>query len=159
MFTISRALEAPRALVWKAHTDCKHLMHWSGPKGFKMRHCKIDLRPGGIHRYCLTAPDGRAMWGRVVYREITEPERLAFIQSFSDERDGIARHPMSPSWPLQMLSELTFTEAGGKTTLAVRWTPFEATAEEIAAFSAGTIGMNQGWTGTFERLAGYLATL
>ncbi len=98
------------------------------------------------------------MRGRVVYREIIEPERLAFIQSFSDERGGIARHPMSPSWPLQMLSELTLTEAGGKTTHTVRWTPFEATVEEIAAFSAGKIGMNLGWTGTLEQLAGYLAT-
>ena len=43
-FTITRTFDAPRGLVWKAHTECEHLKHWWGPKGFTMSSCKVDLR-------------------------------------------------------------------------------------------------------------------
>ena len=36
-FVITRVFDAPRDLVWKAFTDCEHLKHWWGPKGFKDR--------------------------------------------------------------------------------------------------------------------------
>jgi hypothetical protein len=35
------------------------------------------------------------MWGKFVFREITPPERMVFIDSFSDEAGGITRHPGS----------------------------------------------------------------
>ncbi|MFO1187810.1 MAG: SRPBCC domain-containing protein [Alphaproteobacteria bacterium] len=157
VFTISRTFDAPRALVWKAHTDCRHLMHWWGPKGFAMRHCKIDLRPGGMLHYGLRGPDGSDIWGRIVYRAIKEPERLEFITSFSDEKGGITRHPMNAKWPLQTLAVVVFTEAGGKTRIDLTWTPHEATVEEIVAFAAGKPSMTQGWTGTMDQLAEHLA--
>jgi uncharacterized protein YndB with AHSA1/START domain len=31
---ITREFDAPRDLVFKAWTDCEHLIHWWGPKGF-----------------------------------------------------------------------------------------------------------------------------
>lgn len=157
VFTISRTFDAPRALVWKAHTDGKHLMHWWGPKGFVMRHCRIDLRPGGMLHYGLRGPDGRDMWGRLVYRAVKEPERLEFIVSFSDEKGGVTRHPMSAKWPLQTLAVVVFTEAGGKTRIDLTWTPYEAMADEIATFAASKPGMTQGWTGTMDQLAKHLA--
>lgn len=157
VFTISRIFDAPRALVWKAHTDCKHLMHWWGPKGFAMRHCRLDLRPGGMFHYALRGPDGIDMWGRLVYRTISEPERLEFIVSFSDEKGGITRHPMSAKWPLQTLAIVTFAEIGSRTRIDLTWTPYEATADEMEAFASGKPGMTQGWTGTMDQLAEYLA--
>src|ERR1041385_1556257 len=73
-FVISRVFDAPRDLVWKAFTECEHLMHWWGPKGFKMVSCKMDFRPGGIFHYCLESPDGQKMWGKFIYREIKAPD-------------------------------------------------------------------------------------
>lgn len=56
----------------------------------------MDLRPGGIFHYGLTAPDGKTtMWGRFVYREVVEPSRLIFVVSFSDANGGVTRHPMA----------------------------------------------------------------
>lgn len=156
-FVISRTFDAPRELVWKAHTECAHLMHWWGPKGFKMRLCKLDLRPGGTFHYCLRGPDGSDMWGKFVYREIVAPERLVFISSFSDEHAGVVHHPMAPTWPLETLSTLTFSEHDGKTTLTVHWTPHNATEEQRKTFEAGRDSMRQGWTGTLDQLAAYLA--
>lgn len=64
---------------------------------------------------------------------------------------------MSPTWPLEMLSTFTFAECEGKTTLTVRWVPINATESEHKTFEDGMAGMKQGWTGTLDQLADYLA--
>lgn len=158
-FEITRTFDAPRELVWKAHTECKHLMQWWGPKDFTVRSCKIDLRPGGKFLYCLHSPEGQEMWGRFIFREIIAPERLVYIVSFSDENGGLSRHPMSPSWPMEILSVVSFTEKGGKTTLKIQWEAHSATEEERTAFEEGRDSMQQGWTGTLDRLADCLAKI
>ncbi len=156
-FVISRVFDAPRDLVWKAFTDPEHMRHWWGPKGFSVIASKMDLRPGGGYHYGLKAPDGAAIWGKMVYREIVAPERIVLINSFSDEAGGTTRHPMTPTWPLEMLSTFTFEEQpGGKTKVTVRWSPHDATDEERKTFDTSHASMNQGWTGTFDQLANYL---
>lgn len=156
-FVISRTFDAPRDLVFRAWTEREHLSQWWGPKDFEVFSCTNDLRPGGMMHYGMRMPDGGAMWGKWLYREIVPPERLVFINAFSDEQGGLGRHPLAPEWPQQMLSTITFTETGGKTTVTVHWTAFEATEEERATFDAGHASMQQGWTGTFDRFRGYLA--
>jgi uncharacterized protein YndB with AHSA1/START domain len=79
------------------------------------------------------------------------------VNSFSDAESGITRHPFSPRWPLEMLTTTTLTERDGKTTVTIEWSPLNATPEEIKTFDAGRAGMQQGWGGTFEQLAAYLA--
>jgi uncharacterized protein YndB with AHSA1/START domain len=118
----------------------------------------MDLRVGGTYLYGMETPDGKVMWGKFVYREITPPERLVFINSFSDEAGGLTRHPMAPTWPLQMLSTFTFEEQpGGKSKFTVRWSPYEATEEERQTFDAGHASMQGGWGGTMDQLEAYLA--
>ena len=99
-FVISRVFDAPRDLVWKAFTEPERMKEWWGPKGFTVIASKMDFRPGGTYHYGMKAPDGSAMWGKFVYREIVPPERMVFINSFSDEAGGITRHPMHLAWPL-----------------------------------------------------------
>lgn len=110
-----------------------------------------------FYLYGMQNPDGQIMWGRMIYREITPPERLVFINSFSDEAGGLSRHPLAPQWPLQMLSIFSFEEEpGGKTRFTVHWSPYEATAEEQAVFDAGHASMTMGWSGTLEKLETYV---
>jgi uncharacterized protein YndB with AHSA1/START domain len=156
-FVISRVLDTPRDLVWKAFTQVEHMKQWWGPKGFTVTHAEMDLRPGGTYHYALKSPDDAVMWGKFVFREIAPPERLVFISSFSDEKRGVTRHPMAPAWPLHMLTTVNFEIVGGKTRFTVRWAPYEATAEELQAFEAGRPSMTQGWSGTLEQFAAYLA--
>ena len=92
-----------------------------------------------------------------VYREIVAPERIVLVNSFSDEDGGLTRHPFSPTWPLQMLSTCTLTERDGKTTVTIEWAPLDPTDEERQTFEKSRDGMKQGWSGTFEQLAAYLA--
>lgn len=158
-FVISREFAVSRDVMFQVWSDCRHLRHWFGPKGFPMLHCKNDLRPGGLMLYCLQAPDGTEFWGRWVYREIAPPDRLVFITSFSDAAGGVTRHPWSEEWPLHTLSTVLFTEHAGKTMVTVRWTAYEATPAETQAFADGADSMQQGWSGTFEQLEAYLAQL
>ncbi len=156
-FVITRVFDAPRDLVWKAFTEPKRLKEWWGPKGVTIIESKMDLRPGGSYHYAMRTPDGNTMWGKFVYREITPPSRMVFVNSFSDEAGGVTRHPMAPNWPLEMLSTFLFEEESGKTRFTVRWSPLNATEEERATFAAGHASMHQGWGGTLDKLAAYLA--
>ncbi len=158
-FVISRVFDAPRDRVWKSWTEVECLKQWWGPAGFKVHTAKLDLRPGGTFHYGMKAPDGSDIWGRFTYREIKAPERLVFLNAFSDPKGGLTRHPWSESWPLQMLSTITFEEQGGKTKVTVEWLPYESTEAERKTFEEGRDSMKQGWTGTLDQLAGYLANL
>src|SRR4051812_20264057 len=142
-FVISRVFDAPRELLWKCVTDPERMKQWWGPKGFTVLVSKMDLRPGGTYLYGMRTPDGKDMWGRMVYREIVPPEKIVFINSFSDENGGLTRHPISPTWPIELLSVFTFEEQpGGKTKFTVRWSPYNPTAEEQATFDNGHASMN-----------------
>jgi len=100
------------------------------------------------------------MWAKFVYREVVAPELLVWEHSFSDEAGGLTRHPLSPTWPLNLLTRVTFDEAtGGKTKLTLRWTPLDATEEEQKTFAAAHDIMQGGWTGTFDQLGDYLARI
>ena len=109
-----------RALVWKTSTERERLMQRFGPKGFTMRAATPDFRPGGVFHYGLRSPDGTDMWGKFVYRQIVAPKRFVLANAFSDEQGGMTRHPMSPAWPLEMLSTTTLAEQNGQTTVTMR---------------------------------------
>lgn len=156
-FVISRTFNAPLKRVWKAWTDPEQMAKWWGPKGFKATVKMLDLKPGGIFHYSLSSPQGQEMWGRFVFREIVPDKRLVFINSFSDPEGGMTRHPLHEDWPLQLTSTIIFAETDGKTTVTVRWAPYEASETERATFEAGRDSMQGGWTGTFDQLENYLA--
>jgi uncharacterized protein YndB with AHSA1/START domain len=157
-FLISRTFDVPRDLVWKAFTDPDRMPRWFTPKGFTSKAIKTDVRPGGMYHYCMRSADGTEMWGKAVYRELSAPNRLVWVTSFSDPQGGLTRHPMAPNWPLEMLTTVTLTENGGKTTVTVQWLPINPTDEERTTFDTSHQAMKQGWTGTFDQLEEYLAT-
>lgn len=157
-FVIARVFNAPRELVWKSWTEPERLKQWWGPKGFTVHTCKVDLRLGGVFHYGMKAPDGNEIWGRFTYREIKAPERLVFIVSFSDPKGGMTRHPWNANWPLETLSTVIFEAQGGKTKVTVRWIPHTTATEiERKTFEEGRDSMKQGWTGTLDQFADYLA--
>ena len=158
-FILTRTFDAPRDLVFDAWTKAEHLKRWFGPKGVTIPECSLDLRPGGVFHYCMQMPDGSRMWGKWIFREITRPEWLVCVVSFSDEAGGETRHPFAADWPMHTLSTVTFAEQGGKTVVTVAWRPLDATEAERRAFAAGRSGMQQGWGGTMDQLTAYLATL
>jgi uncharacterized protein YndB with AHSA1/START domain len=105
----------------------------------------------------MKMPNGLAMWRKFVYRELVAPERLVFVNSFTDDTGKIIRSPFSVTWPLEILNTLTLAERGGKTTLDLRGGPINATEEERKTFEDFFGSMEEGFGGTFEQLASYLA--
>lgn len=94
-FIISEKLPVSAEKMFALWTNPDHLSHWFGPAGVKIVRHSMDLRVGGIYHFCLQTPDGQLMWGKWIFREIDAPRRLVWIHSFSDERGGLTRHPLS----------------------------------------------------------------
>jgi uncharacterized protein YndB with AHSA1/START domain len=157
-FTISRVLNAPRDLVWKAWTEAEALEEWWGPKGCAIEIEELDVKPGGTFHYSMRMPNGCVMWGIFVYREVVKPERIVFVNSFSNEEGGITRAPFSETWPKEILNVVTFTEADGKTVMDLRGHPINVSAEEQAFFESMFGSLQRGFGGTFEQLDAYLAS-
>ena len=134
------------------------MKEWFGPKGSTVVVSKMDLRVGGTYHGALRAGDGLVMWAKLVYREVVPPLRLVWEHSFSDEAGGLTRHPLNPTWPLKLLTTVTFEDLGsGKTKLTLRWSPLDASEEEQKTFDAAHEGCRAGWSGSFEQLEAYLA--
>ena len=138
---ITRVFDAPPHLVFKAWTEPERLVRWWGPRGFSTPSCKMDVRPGGAFRLCMRSPEGTNHWLQGVYREIVEPERVAFTWAWEDE-DGQPGH--------ETLVTVNFVEQGGKTRLVVHQAVFESVTARDSH--------EEGWTSCMERLAEYLAT-
>jgi uncharacterized protein YndB with AHSA1/START domain len=156
-FVITWTFAASRDAVFRAWTQRERLMQWFGPKGLTMVKADIDLRPGGLFHYGLQTPDGHEMWGKWVFREITAPEQIAFMASFSDAAGGVTRHPLSATWPLEMLSIVTFAQQDEGTLLILRAVPHGASEIESQTFASAHDGMQKGWAGTLHQLDAYLA--
>jgi uncharacterized protein YndB with AHSA1/START domain len=156
---ITRVFDAPRELVFKAWSEAGRLAQWWGPKGCNIEVISLEFRPGGVFHYCMSMPDGGEMWGKFIYHEIVEPETIVFVSSFSDREGKITRAPFSPSWPLEVLNNLTLNEKDGKTTLTLSGGPINATQEETKTFASFVGSMQQGFGGTFDQLAEYLAKM
>jgi len=157
-FVVSRIFDTPRELVFKAFTEPERMKQWWGPKGFKVVAQSMDLRPGGMYHFELRAADGNTMWARFVYREIAAPERIVYVNSFSDKKGGLTRHPMSLDWPLEMLTTLLFEDVGeGRTKLTVTSIAINESDDERATFDAAHPSLTQGWTGQLDKLDVYLA--
>ncbi len=142
--TITRLFDAPRALVFKAWTDPKHLAQWWGPQGYTNPVCTLDVRPGGALYIEMTGPDGIAIPNRGIFREVVEPERLVFTTRVFEDEAGNPR--------LEVLNTITFTEVGDKTRLTMHALVLIAAPEVSEALG----GMEQGWNESLDRLTDVL---
>jgi len=156
-FTLTRTFNAPRALVFKAFAEAERLAKWWGPTGFDIHVSKLEFRPGGIFHYKMAGQDGNDMWGRFTYREIIEPERIVWINAFSNPEGDLVRAPFGMAIPLEILNTITLEEQSGKTVLHLRSVPINATPEEQATFDGMFESMEMGYGGTFDQLEAHLA--
>jgi uncharacterized protein YndB with AHSA1/START domain len=158
-FEMTRVFKVTRNRIWKAWSEADQLKHWWGPKGCSIEISRLEFRLGGFFHYAMKFKGAPTMWGRFNYRQIVVPERIVWLNSFSNERCGIARAPFSELCPLEIENTVAFTERAGTTTVALRAEPFGETAEERKFFdelrSSGSL--EQGYGGTFEQLAEHVA--
>jgi uncharacterized protein YndB with AHSA1/START domain len=141
--TYERTFDAPRELVWEAHTDPELIPRWWGQHGTTTTVAEMDVRPGGKWRYVSSAPDRDdiAFYGE--YLEVTPPERLKWTFMFDVEGVG----------PMGGPETITFEDLGGRTLM--RAVSHMGTPEVIE--EALATGMTGGAIETWDRLEALLA--
>jgi uncharacterized protein YndB with AHSA1/START domain len=104
---ITREFDAPRHLVYRAWTTPELVKRWwSGQRG-EVISAEIDLRVGGMWRWVMVAHGGFEVAFHGEYRELVPDERIVTTEVYEGMPEGEA------------LNTLTFTEEGGRTTLAL----------------------------------------
>lgn len=140
--TIVRIIDAPREKVWKAWTEFDQLKQWWGqPKGATMPYAKLDFRLGGSFHYQVLLPDGTKIWGKKIYREIVENEKLFFDDCFADEEGNAV---ITKDTPLMHVSA-TFEAQGDKTKLTLIHSGITGDLHTIDQYK-------EGWSQCLDRL-------
>ncbi|GGH20151.1 ATPase [Paenibacillus segetis] len=153
---LEREFNAPRELVFQAFTQAEHLKQWWGPRGWTIPVCHVDFREGGVWHYCMKCEDknlgefyGMESWGKAVYHEIVVPEKIVYVDYFSDAEGNVAE-----DMP-QTLVTLTFVETDTGTKIINRGE--YATPEGLKQVM--DMGMLQGITETWDRLVEHLESI
>jgi uncharacterized protein YndB with AHSA1/START domain len=140
---MSRVFNAPRELVFRAHTDPDLVSRWWGQRGSTTIVDTMDVKPGGAWRFVQKTPDGTEYGFRGEYREVVPPERLTWTFEF----EGMPGHIL--------VETMTFTETDGKTTLT-SVSVFDTKEDRDGMLASG---MEGGAAESLDRLEELLATL
>lgn len=156
-----REFKAPRQLVFDAWTQVNHLNNWMFPMpGCQCDFVSANIVSGGDSLHKITMPNGQEMWLFTKYEEVLPPERLVFLQYFSNEQGDILPMPHMANWPKDMLATLHFEEiAQDRTKLSFLWEPRNATAEEISVFESTRSDHEKGWGAGMAQLQIYIEAL
>ena len=128
---VTRVVNAPRRLVFAAWTEPRHLQRWlTGPEGWTMPVCEIDLRPGGRWRYVYRKASGKEMTLTGSVLEVVPPERFVTTESWG------------PEWP-DTVNTLVLTESEGRTRIALTITYVSKEARDAALDTGAMDGMNR----------------
>jgi len=141
---MTRAFDAPRQLVYDAHTKPELVRQWLlGPPGWTMPVCEMDVRVGGTYRWVWKSErDGTTMGMGGVYREVKAPERIVNTEKFDE------------AWyPGEATNTLVLVERGGRTTLTQTMRYESREAREAVVKS----GMEKGVAASYDRLEDVLA--
>lgn len=106
-FTLTRTLDAPVELVWRAWTDESELAQWLHPFGVTTDAVSFDVRPGGTYAYTMTNTEtGEEYPTGGTFLEVVPHERLVFTWA----------EPGAPA-DIAPVITLTFTAQGDATEL------------------------------------------
>lgn len=136
---LTRAFNAPAALVFDAMTRPEHVKRWWGCGAMTLPVCEIDLCVGGAWRYVLQTPDGQQFPFKGEYREIDPPGRWAHTQIYDVE----------PFSAFEALVTVELEEKDGKTLMK------ETILHQSVEGRDGHLqsGMEDGAASTLDRLA------
>jgi len=140
---ISCEFDAPRDLVFRAHTDPELLVQWLGPRDLTLTVERYEARDGGRWRYVHTDSVGNSYGFHGVFHGDPSPD--AIVQTF--EFEGTPGHVKLDATTLQQRGDRTL----------VRTVSAFPSVEDRDAMIAS--GMERGTHDSAERLAELLATL
>lgn len=147
---VTRSFKAPRALVYRAHTEPELVRRWMlGPPGWSMPVCEMDVRVGGKYRWrWRNDEDGNEFGFFGEFREVQPPAKIVHTESYDPGTVGGEMPTGSAA-----LVTATFTEEDGVTTLT-SLIDFGSKEARDGALSTGmTDGMEQSYR-LLEKLIG-----
>jgi uncharacterized protein YndB with AHSA1/START domain len=100
---LTRVIDAPRELVFKAYTDPKAIPQFWGPRKYTTRVDKLDVRPGGQWRYIQVDEEGNESAFHGEYSEVKAPEKLVHTFIYEPMPEHVATE------------HVTFEDHGNKT--------------------------------------------
>ena len=133
---VTREFDAPRDLLFRAHTDPELLVRWLGPRTLTMTIDHFDVRAGGTWRYISRDADGNEFGFHGVFHGTPSPDGV--VQTF--EFEGMPGHVS--------LQTLAFEEHGGKTLLRQN-AVFQSVEDRDGMLQSG---MAEGVNDSMERL-------
>ncbi len=138
---VTRKFNAPRQLVWDAHTKPELMQKWMlGPPGWTMPVCEMDLRAGGAYSWRWRSDeDGKEFGFYGKFIEVDPPSRLVHEETYDPGDIGGA---MSSE---QSIITTEFVESGGVTTLIVTMRFASKEARDGAVSTGMTDGMEMGY--------------
>lgn len=154
-FKIIREFNAPKEDVFNAFATEEALNQWWGPAETNNSAISLDFRPGGTFHFKMEK-DGHVNYARFLFEKIEPHDLLEFFNSFTDEQGNVIAAPFDITLPKSIFYSLLFTDSNDVTTLTLTATPVDASPSEIDGFEVISEGMQQGFTGTFDKLARYL---
>jgi uncharacterized protein YndB with AHSA1/START domain len=131
---ITRTFNASRQAVWDAWTKPDHFTQWYSPEHFTIPICELDVKPEGKIRIDMKGPDGTIYPSSGVFKEVTQPERLAFTNSPLDNAGNKL---------FEVLHSLTLTENEGKTVLSLTSQVLSAGPEAGPYLAGMEVGLNE----------------
>jgi uncharacterized protein YndB with AHSA1/START domain len=144
--TISRTFDAPRALVYQAWTEARHVANWFAPDIFEVPECTWDAVPGGT-LYLVMEGMGARFPMSGVFQEVVPQEKLVFTAATMFDEDGVPA--------IENITTVTFADAAGKTAVTV----YQAVTKAGPGSEFPLAGMDEGWKQTIAKLEGYVASL
>lgn len=142
---ITRLIDGPRELVWRAHHDPELMKRWLlGPDGWRMTVCEVDPTVGGRYRYAWAPEEGIegapfGFDGETLL--VDEPRRVVTTEHMTDT-----------DFP-STLNDLSLQEEDGATLITVLIEyPDKETRDMVLA-----TGMTDGMEASYSRLEGILA--
>jgi uncharacterized protein YndB with AHSA1/START domain len=141
-YVISRLVDAPRELIFRAWTELEQLSKWWGPRGFTTTTKRYELAPGGVWRFVMHGPDGTEQDHELNILEVEGPERLVYTQSADETGFGFSH------------STVSFEVEGPKTRVTMR-----VVLNTVAEYEQVKAHAIPGGNAAFDRLEEHLASL
>jgi uncharacterized protein YndB with AHSA1/START domain len=136
---LTRVITASRERLFKAWTT--QLSDWWGPHGMTTPFVEMDLRPGGVLRTIMRAPDGTEYPTKGVFLEVVAPERLVFTDAYEPGWEPAA----DPFFTAIITFEALPAGKTRYTARALHWTAANREKHE-------QMGFHQGWGESLDRL-------
>jgi len=139
---VVREFDAPRELVYRAHTDPELITRWLGPRRLKMTVERYDIERGGGYAYTHIDEDGTEyrFWGAV--HDARAPETITQTFGFEGAGDSAS------------LDKLVLEDLGdGRTRLRITSVVFDVETRDAMLRSGMKEGVDQGYEQLDELLA------